>query len=194
VDNPPSTAKKSSVWPYIAVGICIGLAAGVGLMAIFGPGQTLLKRLGVEKSSPAVPALNTPAPDFELQTPAGDSLRLSATNGKIRLVNFWATWCQPCREEMPLLQEYQDSYGEKVEILAINNGEAAEKVEAFTSELGLRLAVLLDPGAKTSDLYQVSGFPTTVFIDPQGIIRYKHIGILNRDTLDDYLADLGAAK
>jgi len=163
-------------------------------MLIFGPGRTILDRLNRQKAKPAVPALNAPAPDFELQTLDGQSMQLSALDGKIRLLNFWATWCEPCRQEMPLLQEYQVRYSDQVAILAINNAESDEKVAAFVDKFNLHLPVLLDPGTKTAELYQVSGFPTTIFIDPQGIIRYRHIGVLNRDTLEGYLADLGATK
>jgi cytochrome c biogenesis protein CcmG, thiol:disulfide interchange protein DsbE len=194
VNNPPSTPKKSSPGPFVAAGILIGLFAGLALMLIFGPGRTILDRLNRQKAKPAVPALNAPAPDFELQTLDGQSMQLSALDGKIRLLNFWATWCEPCRQEMPLLQEYQVRYSDQVAILAINNAESDEKVAAFVDKFNLHLPVLLDPGTKTAELYQVSGFPTTIFIDPQGIIRYRHIGVLNRDTLEGYLADLGATK
>ena len=178
-------------WVLIIIGILIGLGAGVALVLIFGPGDTLVERFGLSKTTPAASRIEKPAPDFELQTLDGQALSLSNSGGKIRVLNFWATWCGPCEQEMPLLQEFQDRYQEQLSVLTVNNGEAEEKVQAFVDRLDLRLPTLLDPGAKVTEIYRVRGFPTTIFIDPQGVIRYQHLGALNRSTLQGYLDDLG---
>ncbi len=95
---------------------------------------------------------------------------------------------------MPLLQETQERYGEQVTILAVNNDETEQKVRTFVEESDLRLVVLLDPGAKITELYRVRGFPTTIFIDEKGVIRYQHLGALNGDTLQGYLDELRVSQ
>lgn len=184
-------APRRSAWRMMAVGILIGLAAGLLVFFVFGPGKRWLVRSGEQSLPPAVPRIDSLAPDFELSDLSGQTLRLSEQRGKIVLINFWATWCGPCRAEMPLLQQTQERFADQLIILAVNNDETPEKVQAFIDELDLRLSILLDPGAQISQQYRVSGFPTTLMVDAQGILRYRHIGLLNQDTLSGYLEDLG---
>lgn len=93
-----------------------------------------------------------------------------------------------------MLEEFQERYEERITILAVNNNEAEDTVRSFVKKTELDLAVLLDPDAKVTGLYRVRGFPTTVFIDSEGVIRYQHLGLLNRSTLQGYLDDLGASQ
>jgi thiol-disulfide isomerase/thioredoxin len=190
----PSIPKKNNTWLLVGAGILIGVGVGLVFLFGFGPGRRWLEQQRSSVISPAAPKVNAPAPDFELQTLDGQSLKMSDLRGRAILINFWATWCEPCRQEMPLLQEYADRYREKLAVLAVNNDEAPELVRSFVDELQLRLPVLLDPGAKVTQLYRVRGFPTSVFIDSRGVIRYQHIGIINNETLAGYLNDLGASK
>jgi thiol-disulfide isomerase/thioredoxin len=189
--SKPDQSPKHSAWRLMAVGILLGLAAGLLVFFGFGPGKRWLARSGSQSLAPAVPQVDSPAPDFELSNLSGQDIRLSEQRGKAVLVNFWATWCGPCQAEMPLLQETQDRYADQLLILAVNNDEAPEKVQAFVDELDLSLAVLLDPGALVTQQYRVRGFPTTLVVDSQGILRYQHIGLLNPDTLSGYLEALG---
>ena len=131
------------------------------------------------------------APDFELETIDGDTLKLSDFRGKAVLINFWATWCGPCRVEMPALQSRFESYSLDFVILAVDNDETWEIVSAFVDELGLTFNVLLDPGAVIQDLYQIRGYPSSIFVDVDGIIRVVHIGIMTEGQLDGYLAEVG---
>jgi thiol-disulfide isomerase/thioredoxin len=182
--------KISKSWLWILTGLAVGLLAGLAFIFFFAPGMKLLNQSNVS-ISPAVPQVNSPAPDFELQSLDGTPVSLSSLRGRVVLVNFWATWCGPCRLEMPLLQDAQNRYQDKLEVLAVNNNESSQTIKSFVNDLGLRLQVLLDPGAKIAQQYRVRGFPTTIFIDPEGTTRYEHIGVLNQDTLNGYLADLG---
>ena len=137
------------------------------------------------------PVKDALAPDFELDTIDGETLKLSDFRGKAVLINFWATWCGPCRVEMPALQSRFDSHSPDFVILAVDNDETREIVSAFAGELGLTFNVLLDPGAIIQDLYQIRGYPSSIFVDADGIIRIVHIGIMTEGQLDGYLAEVG---
>jgi peroxiredoxin len=119
------------------------------------------------------------APDFALKTLDGKTVRLSELRGKkVVLINFWATWCPPCRSEMPTMQQiYTDYKGKGFEILAINiERDSKEEILEFMKELRLTFPVLLDPDMKVTRTYRLIGLPVSMLIDRQGIIRYKQIG------------------
>ncbi len=119
------------------------------------------------------------APDFALPDLAGQTVRLSDFRGKRAVfLNFWATWCPPCRAEMPTMERAYQAYGEKgLEILAISiDAGAPDEVAAFMKELTLSFPALLDPRAEVSALYRIPGIPATVLIDREGVIRSVEIG------------------
>jgi peroxiredoxin len=95
---------------------------------------------------------------------------------------------------MPVLQEYHEKYGPDFRILAVNLDEPPEDVKVFVNELSLTFDILLDPGGKVVDLYRVRAFPSTFFVDADGIIRYQHIGILSETQLAGYLEHLGVLE
>jgi cytochrome c biogenesis protein CcmG, thiol:disulfide interchange protein DsbE len=135
------------------------------------------------------PDVGAPAPDFTALTPQGEPVKLSELRGQVVLINFWATWCAPCRVEMPAIQARYNRGG--FSVLAIDFDERAELVQAFVNDLGLSFPVLLDPGGEIQNLYRVRGYPTSFFIDADGIIRVLHIGDMSQTELDDYLSQLG---
>lgn len=138
------------------------------------------------------PEVNSPAPDFNLQSVAGETIRLSDLRGRPVLINFWATWCAPCRIEMPSLQDRFETYTEEgLAILAVDFDEPAETVLAFGAEFGLTFDLLLDPGGKIQDLFRIRGYPTSFFLDEQGVIKVVHIGVMTEGQLDGYLAEVG---
>lgn len=119
------------------------------------------------------------AADFELHRVTGETLRLSDFAGQVVLVNFWATWCPPCREEMPSIHRaWERLHGEGFEVLAVNLGEEADVVSAFATTLQLDKAfpLLLDPDGAAVRALQVRGLPTTYILDRQGRTRYKAVG------------------
>jgi peroxiredoxin len=120
-----------------------------------------------------------PAPDFTLRTLEGRTVRLAELRGKkVVLVNFWATWCPPCRLEMPTMQQIYSEYKDKgFEILAVNiEPDARQAISDFVKELRLTFPILLDPDMKVTRKFRVIGLPVSVLIDRQGIIRAKEIG------------------
>ena len=171
-----------------------GLLVGAGL-AIF-----IFYGLRDEKArSEQVPGVSLPqsaaigsiAPDFELSKLDGETVRLSELQGKIVLINFWATWCEPCKVEMPLFEERYQMAGSDLEILAVNFDESEQDVSKFVEEFGLSFPVLLDPGGEVQNLYRVRGYPTTFVVNEEGIVLFHHIGLFTEGQLDSYLVQLG---
>ena len=117
------------------------------------------------------------APDFLLETLDGGTLRLSDLQGKAVLVNFWATWCQPCRSEVPhLVAAYNRYRQEGLEIVAVNLQEDEDTVARFVQEFGMQFPVVIDRGGEVADKYRVVGVPTSYFIDRSGVVRSIYIG------------------
>ena len=118
-----------------------------------------------------------PAPDFALKSSSGDNLRLSEHRGDVVMVNFWATWCGPCRQEMPLLDELYSRY-QRVgfSLLGVNIDDNSSKAMNMVSELGVSFPVLFDNRKEVSKLYDVDAMPVTVIIDREGTVRYVHQG------------------
>ncbi len=119
------------------------------------------------------------APDFALRTLEGNTVRLSEYRGqRVVLINFWATWCPPCRLEMPTMQQIYSEYKAKgFEILAVNiEPNAKQEIRDFIRELRLTFPIALDPDMKVSRKFRVIGLPVSILIDRQGIIRAKEVG------------------
>lgn len=124
------------------------------------------------------------APDFEIETIDGELLRLSDYRGKTVILNFWATWCPPCRAEMPDMQKVHEDFD--VAILAVNeiDTEASmNDVTAFIDEFGLTFPVLLDEGLLVGSKYQAMSFPTTYLIDKDGRVFDIAVGPLTYDMM-----------
>lgn len=124
------------------------------------------------------PKVGASAPDFESTTPDGKPINFVDFRGKPLVVNFWATWCTPCKKEMPDLQAVSEEYAARgLTILAVNFGdESVRDVTKYFNDLGLTFAAVLDPGQKISTRYGIFGLPTTFFIDKDGVIQYIKIG------------------
>lgn len=126
------------------------------------------------------------APDFELITLDGDLISLSDLGGKVVLVNFWASWCPPCRSEMPAMQKIFDRYGpDNFVILAVNNtrGDKLVDIENFVIEKNLSFPILLDHNGQVTNQYLVHSLPTSFFIDREGVIQEIVIGGMNEALL-----------
>ncbi len=171
----------------VVIFLAVGLVLGVGLAAIIFFGASGLN----SGSSHTAPVVGNPAPDFKLVSLKGGSLSLSQYRGKLVIINFWATWCPPCKQEMPLLQSYADHHSADTVLLGIDFDEQPAAVQAFVDELKLDFPILLDPGGKVSDLYRVRAYPTTYFVDTAGKIRAYHVGLLSQDLVDMYYETTG---
>jgi peroxiredoxin len=118
-----------------------------------------------------------PAPDFALKSAAGENLRLSEYRGEVVMINFWATWCGPCQQEMPLLEELHNRY-QRVgfRLLGVNIDDDANRAMQMVQSLGVTFPVLFDETKAVSKLYQVEAMPVTVLLDRAGTVRYVHHG------------------
>jgi len=117
------------------------------------------------------------APDFTLPSNSGENIRLAEARGQVVMLNFWATWCGPCRVEMPLLEALHQRYGSAGFVLyGINVEEDSEGAKKLMKTLGVTFPILFDTESKASALYNVDSMPTSVLIDKKGEIRYVHRG------------------
>ncbi|WP_026376271.1 TlpA family protein disulfide reductase [Aestuariibacter salexigens] len=131
-------------------------------------------------TSAAVTAVQ--APDFTLKSREGSNMRLAEQRGNIVLVNFWASWCGPCREELPHMEALQKEY-EKLgfTVFAVNVDDDPSKANVLLNDIDVSFPVLFDPQGDVSQMYDVSAMPTTVIIDRDGMARMTHKGYQSGD-------------
>lgn len=137
-------------------------------------------------ASTAKPSSAEDITDFTASLLDGTTIRLSDYRGQVVMLNFWATWCPPCRREMPMLQTIADRYQEFV-ILAVNDAETPEQIQPFVDRLGLRFPIVLDETEQLQRMFRVMGYPTSIFIDREGRIFATHLGELNSEQLVAYI-------
>lgn len=126
-----------------------------------------------------LPNVGFGAPEIELVSLSGDQVKLSQFRGKPVILNFWASWCQPCRIEMPAIQRAYEKHAEDgLVILAVNmtNQDRVDEVRAFVDDLNLTFTILLDEAGEAGADYRISALPTTFFIDTEGVISEVVIG------------------
>ena len=163
------------------------LAGGVLLLVI----AAKIATQSVTVSSTGPLAAGSTLVDFSLSDLQGKTVRLSDFRGQVVLVNTWATWCPPCRSEMPGINAYYQSHRSAgFIVLAINAGETTQQAADFAQELGLAFPVLMDPDESLVDKLQIDSFPTSVLLDRQGKIRGVHIGYYDPDLLAKDIAPL----
>lgn len=198
--------SSSRIAAYILVGFLVGIAFALALFLGF-PGAESEANISARSTaapeaietveigtvvSRIAPEIGAQAPDFALRDLEGNEVRLSDYRGRTVLLTFWATWCGPCRLEMPTFEgRYQELKDEGFTVLGLNYDEPVEDVSAFRDELGLSFPLLLDPGGSVQRLYRIRGYPSSIFIDPQGEVRRVHIGLITEGQLRDYLVELG---
>jgi peroxiredoxin len=130
------------------------------------------------------PRIGYRAPNFRLNNLEGKEISLARTKGKLVFINFWATWCVPCKLEMPSMEALYQKYREQgLEILAISNDlQGVEVVSPFVEELGLTYPVLMDEDFRVNEKYLVRSLPTTILVGRDGVITHIYIGARNWET------------
>ena len=121
-------------------------------------------------------------PPLSLRDVDGKEHRLADYKGKVVLLNFWATWCDPCREEMPAMQRLQDKLAGKLVVVAVNYGEGPPRIKDFLGKVPVRFRVLLDRDTSVATAWKVKVLPTTLVLDPQQKIRFVAVGDVGWDT------------
>jgi len=125
----------------------------------------------------ALPPVGKPAPDFAAKSDSGRNVRLSELRGQVVLINFWASWCSPCRQELPLLSKIYTQYrGAGFALLAVNVDDNRKDAESMLKRLDLKFPTLFDGNKKVAKLYGVDTMPATLVIDRDGRVRYVHRG------------------
>lgn len=181
------------------------LAYGMGAMLAFALAIALLLAAGLPNRADytgqvitdldgnlrvVAPELNALAPPFERTTLTGETIDLLALRGQPVIINFWATWCAPCRAEMPELQALYDAYaGQGLRILAVNMGESAPIASRWVDDMALTFDILLDPQRDLERLYRVRGQPSTYVIGADGHIEAIFYGPTTAATLERYLTE-----
>ncbi|TMF63774.1 MAG: TlpA family protein disulfide reductase [Chloroflexi bacterium] len=182
VATAPEPEREPTALPRWIAAIIIGAIALASLAALLWP---LLNKPATVTDAGVIRAqieadgaagrIGAPAPDFEWTSLDGQTLRLSTYRGKVVVVNFWATWCPPCREEMPALQRVAASEPDVV-VLEVDLMEPGDKARSFLDSLGLdRLQPVLDGDGATTRRFGVLSLPSTFFVDKTGVIRHLEL-------------------
>lgn len=154
-----------------------GLAGTALIVALLGS--------GFGKDPHAIPTVITaqPAAPFRLVDLDGKPVALADYAGKAVVLNFWSTWCLPCKVEHPLLQQAARLYGDRVVFLGVLYSDTPDKARAYVARAGAAYPTLVDPNGRTAIDYGVTGVPETFFISPDGVVQHKHAGPLDERTL-----------
>jgi peroxiredoxin len=196
--NDPTAENTENVSPLLksrwfwSVAIMVVIILG-GAWILFSQSISRISPVGGDAAvilEPA-PIAGHPAPDFELATLDGELLRLSDFAGKPILVNFWATWCGPCRAEFPDFQKAWLESEDNLVIIAINHTTAdrAEQVDDFVAEMGVTFPIVLDKDGQAAEAYQVRGLPTSIFIDSNGRVIEVFTGPINQAYIESKLGE-----
>lgn len=193
-NTPSSSGKPSPVLIIFLIFPLVGILAAVGFALAYGSRQNTAPPTPEPIRLQDTTLVNKPAPNFELPSLDGKTVRLSSTRGHVVFLNFWATWCEPCKREMPALQQFAQEQGsDGAMILAINNAETPDVIRQFLADNGVSaLTVLLDGEGATAGVYRASRLPTTVVLDPAGVVRYIHLGEMTTADLQAYVDELGS--
>ncbi len=171
--------------------IAVGIAA-MAFVTMNRPAPESDFSSGSGPDASVVPAqVNYPAPELTLTDLNGQSYSLADFRGQVALVNLWATWCPPCRQEMPTLQSFYEEYAERgFIIIAIDDGDPAPDVAAFVEDYGLTFLVWLDPQYASERAFSAMNLPSSFVIDRDGIVRLQWVGAIDRATLEEYVTPL----
>jgi peroxiredoxin len=160
----------------------IGLVAAASIWVTLG-----CTPKGGQSSAATLPASDhplagSPAPAFELSSPAsGASAGLSQYQGRVVLVDFWATWCEPCRESFPRYQALTERYGNKIAVIGVSEDDDHIGIDSFGQETGVSFPLVWDDEKSVAQEYQIKGMPTLFIIDKNGLVRFVHSGFYKGD-------------
>ena len=181
--QPPSVPPRRrlfTVLPIVLGFVAIGLAVKLFSESQVNAGSVALAGA---VSSPYKFTAGTPAPNFTVQSLDGRAISLQDMRGKTVIVNFWATWCAPCRSEMPDMEQLSRERGDELVVLAVNVQEAKEPVRRFVEQYGLTFPIGFDTAGEVTQAFGVQSLPTTFFIDREGRVCAFNMGALNKSAM-----------
>jgi thiol-disulfide isomerase/thioredoxin len=141
-------------------------------------------------SAGAVPRVGDTVPDFEYTLADGTPVRLSELRGKKVILNFWATWCAPCRLEMPALQAVHTQRGEELAVLGVNLVESPNDIVPFGQEFGITFPLIANRSGDIRDAFGALSIPVTYFINSDGTVAERHLGVVDAQFIDAQLAKM----
>ena len=166
---------------------------GLGMILIAISGYFVFKNNSTQTDFSAVPAqVNYAAPELTLTDTQGTEHSLADYKGQVVLVNLWATWCPPCKEEMPAFETYYNKHkDEGFVIIAVNDGDPTPDVLQFVEDYGLTFPVWLDPTyIATEQAFKTINLPSSFVIDREGVIRLQWVGGINKKMLDKFVTPI----
>jgi peroxiredoxin len=170
----------------LLIGLLMGAVVFVGMPRFNASATTPLPSDG----TPA-PMTGAPAPDFTLTNINGTEVSLKDLKGNPVLINYWATWCVPCKDEMPAIEAaYQEHKDTGLTVLAVDADEGLNEVINFINTMDISFEVLMDPGSTVNELYRVRAYPTSFFVGRDGTIKAMQIGVMNEAQLAEHLAKI----
>jgi peroxiredoxin len=176
-------ALRGLLWALVVVIAAAWLFLGGGLEAVRGT-------VGATRPTTAA-EIGQSAPELRLPLATGGEVRLDNYRGKVLVLNFWATWCAPCRAEMPAIEYVYRTHRERgLEVLAVDLQERDDEVLAFLSDVGASFPSAIDATGETTRRYRANALPTTFLIDRQGVIRDVRVGPYTEQMLEERLAAL----
>jgi cytochrome c biogenesis protein CcmG, thiol:disulfide interchange protein DsbE len=183
--GPQVSVPSAHTWNIVIVGVLLFGLGFIWLTRVTPEGVDVAPRQArAASTADRAPLPDHPAPDFALLTVGGETVQLSALKGQVVLINVWATWCPPCRAEMPAIEavskQYQD---EGFVVLAVNMQEDGPTVAAFMDEHRLTFPALLDSDGSVSATYQARVLPSSFFVDRKGVIRAVYRGPMPRSVI-----------
>ncbi len=163
--------------------------AALLLIAVYYINQTSSTESQQSQTRDARPVEGFLAPDFTLTDEQGEEVTLSQLRGKVVFLNFWASWCPPCKQEMPAIQKAYEKYGDQVVFYGVNITASDVKEDALTfmKSNQYEMPLLFDYDAEAASLYRTKYIPTSFFIDKNGVIQKRHEGPMNSKQIDSYL-------
>ena len=201
-ETPATQSRARILGGYAVLGVAILGALAVGLYLFLGGhdepefrGPTGLPTVYANTGplDPNRPEIGERAPDFVLRDARDPSLarRLSDFRGQVVILNWYASWCAPCKNEIPLFLRAQEALGDDLVILGVDYLESPEKAVGILDELGAHYPVVLDADGEVARHYRIPGMPTTFFIDRDGVLRGMKAGEVHEGQLAELLADAG---
>lgn len=190
--NSINTTTLISIFAILAVGLGAFILLSGSSKPLSDANESLIETNGNLLDLEVAPFVGAITPEFSLFNLSGEEVSLSSFSGQPVVINFWATWCAPCRVEMPAIQSRFEKFKDQgLVVLAVDFDEPSDIVADFRNEFGLTFEILLDPGAEVQQLYRNRSYPTTFFIGPNGVIQVQHFGPMTEGQMDDNLAKIG---
>ena len=188
--EPMDQPTTSSHPPQLRIALIAAIALAILAGWLFGAGGLLRLIVALDRSDGGG-EVGQHAPEFTLEDLDGQQVRLADLRGQVVLLNFWATWCGPCRTEMPEIESIYRAYRERgFTVLAVDLQEDATEVRPYLRELGLTFPGLLDRDGAVSRAYRTRALPSSFLIDRQGTVRYLKIGPLTAEQLEEQVTKL----